>query len=119
MKKAVMSLFAAALMLSAPALAQTAVEPAANPEKLFTSPDPQLNANKQVVYRIIRDLLEANHWDLVPESIAEDYIQHNPNAADGLKAVVDFFTLVLKLSRRPFQRQSAFSWWKSWPRAIS
>lgn len=97
MKRTLISLITAAVLISAPALAQTAVEPAANPDKLFTSADPQLNANKQVVYRIIRDLLEANHWDLAPQYIAEDYIQHNPNAADGLKAVVDFFTLVLKV----------------------
>jgi predicted SnoaL-like aldol condensation-catalyzing enzyme len=31
---------------------------------LFTSPDPKLNANKQVVLHIMRDLLEANHWEM-------------------------------------------------------
>ena len=35
----------------------------ADPESLFTSPAPKLHANKQVVLHIVRDLLEANHWD--------------------------------------------------------
>ena len=33
-------------------------------KSLFTSPDPKLNANKQVVLHIMRDLLEANHWEM-------------------------------------------------------
>lgn len=43
---------------------------AADAEALFTSPDPGLHANKQVAYAIIRELLEAGHWDpaLVGES---------------------------------------------------
>ena len=43
--------------------AQAAVVGSRDPESLFTSPDPKLNANKQVVLHIMRDLLEANHWD--------------------------------------------------------
>ena len=64
------------------------MQPAFDPKLLFTSSDPQLHANKQVVYHIIRDPLEANQWSRAGEYIAEDYVQHNPNGADGLKAVV-------------------------------
>lgn len=79
--------------LSAPeALAQEAVLAAADAEALFTSPDPKLNANKQVVYGIIRDLLEANHWDKAGDYLTERYIQHNPNAASGRAGVVAYFT---------------------------
>nr|WP_025828260.1 nuclear transport factor 2 family protein [Acetobacter persici] len=83
------------------AKAQDAVVPAENVEALFTSNDSQLHANKQVVYHIIRDLLEAGHWDKAGQYISEDYVQHNPNAKSGLAPVVDFFTNVLKVQPRP------------------
>lgn len=81
--------------------AQEAVVVSDNPEALFTSPDPKLNANKQVVYRIILELLEAGQWDKASQYIADDYIQHNPNAQSGLKPVVYYFTQVLKVEPKP------------------
>ncbi len=87
--------------LGAPALAQEAVVGAADAESLFTSPDPRLHANKQVAYRIIRDLLEAGHWETADRYIAKDYIQHNPNAASGLDAVVRYFTEIRKVVPKP------------------
>ena len=51
-------------LVSFPVRAQAPVVGVADPEALFKSPDPKLNANKQVVYGIFRDLLEANHWEL-------------------------------------------------------
>lgn len=95
--------------LIATALAATAVraqEPVAvsdNADALFTSADPQLHANKQVVYKIILELLEAGHWDKASQYIADDYIQHNPNAKSGLKPVVQYFTEVLKVQPKPIQ----------------
>jgi predicted SnoaL-like aldol condensation-catalyzing enzyme len=79
-----------------PASAQEPVVGVANPESLFTSPDPKLNANKQAVLHIIRDLLEANHWDLAGQYITSRYIQHNPNVASGLDGVVKYFTATRK-----------------------
>lgn len=76
--------------------AQEAVVGAPDAEALFTSPDPKLHANKQVVYRVVRDLLEANHWELAEDLITERYIQHNPNAVSGRAGVVAYFTEVLK-----------------------
>ncbi|GAK71410.1 hypothetical protein RRU01S_17_00100 [Agrobacterium rubi TR3 = NBRC 13261] len=84
-----------------PAHAQEAVVKAADVEALFTSPDPKLNANKQVTYKIIRDLLEAGHWDKADQYLTERYIQHNPNAASGRDGVVKFFTQVLKVPKKP------------------
>lgn len=84
-----------------PATAQEAVAVSENPEALFTSPDPKLNANKQVVYKIILELLEAGHWDKAGQYLSDDYIQHNPNARSGLKPVVDYFTKVLKVEPKP------------------
>lgn len=77
--------------------AQEAVVEAADKDALFTSTDPQLNANKQVVYDIYRVLLEANNWDKAGDLLTERYIQHNPNAASGLDGVVKFFTETLKV----------------------
>ncbi|MBY6261871.1 hypothetical protein EI613_08025 [Azospirillum sp. 412522] len=84
-----------------PATAQEAVVPAGDAEALFTSPDPALNANKQVVYGIIRDLLEAGHWDMADRYLSEEYVQHNPNAASGRAAVVDYFTKVRQVKPQP------------------
>jgi predicted SnoaL-like aldol condensation-catalyzing enzyme len=78
------------------AAAQEPVVPAANPESLFTSPDPQLNANKQVALHIERDLLEANHWELADKYLTERYIQHNPLVKSGRDGVVKFFEATRK-----------------------
>ncbi|HCX81202.1 MAG: hypothetical protein A3E00_09525 [Curvibacter sp. RIFCSPHIGHO2_12_FULL_63_18] len=84
-----------------PALAQEAVRGSRNADALFTSADPKLHANKQVAYHIVKDLLEANHWELAERYIDKDYIQHNPNARNGRDAVVYFFTQVLKVQPKP------------------
>src|SRR5437762_13746395 len=81
----------AALCAATPVLAQAPVVGSRDPESLFTSPDPKLNANKQVVLHIMRDLLEAGHWDDAPKYLTKEYIQHNPNVASGLEPVLKFF----------------------------
>ncbi len=89
-----------ALVISCgPALAQEPVAAAANPESLFTDPNPQLNALKQVALHIERDLLEANHWGEADKWLTERYIQHNPNVISGRDPVVKYFTVVL--NRKP------------------
>ncbi|MBO9519681.1 MAG: nuclear transport factor 2 family protein [Porphyrobacter sp.] len=59
-------------------------------EALLASPNPQLAANKKLVYDMYRIVLQAGLADRAHEFIAEDYIQHNPNAAQGLKGLVDY-----------------------------
>jgi predicted SnoaL-like aldol condensation-catalyzing enzyme len=71
--------------------AQTPVTGAADPEALFTSPDPKLHRNKQAAMHIMRDLLEAGHWSEAPNWLTERYIQHNPCCADGRQTVMTFF----------------------------
>lgn len=71
--------------------AQDPVVGASNPEMLFTSKDKKLNANKQVVLHIVRDLLEAGHWSDAPKYLSRRYIQHNPNVESGLDPVMKFF----------------------------
>lgn len=89
------------------AQAQEAVVAAPDAEALFTSTDPKLHANKQVVYRIIRELLEANHWDKADELLSERYLQHNPNVASGRAPVIAFFTQVLKKQKTPLPAKIA------------
>lgn len=79
------------LLTTWPATAQEAVVGSSDPESLFTSPDPKLNRNKQVVMHIMRDLLEANHWSDAPTYLSKEYHQHNPNVASGLDPVMKFF----------------------------
>jgi predicted SnoaL-like aldol condensation-catalyzing enzyme len=57
---------------------------------LLASPDPKLAANKQLVYDMYRIVLQAGLADRANEFIADDYIQHNPNAAQGLAGLIDY-----------------------------
>ena len=93
------SLIAAMLLLAGCAAAaqeesrpMTATPPqvAQDHEALLASPDPQLAANKRLVYDMYRIVLQAGLADRAPEFISEDYIQHNPNAGQGLEGVQDY-----------------------------
>ena len=87
--------------------AQDPVVAARDVEALFRSSDPKLHANKQAAYHIVKDLLEAGHWELADQYLTERYIQHNPNAASGRAGVVKFFTEVLKVKPRPIPEKTA------------
>jgi predicted SnoaL-like aldol condensation-catalyzing enzyme len=80
-----------AVLTSSFAVAQEPVVAAADPEALFSDPDPQLDANKQVVLHILRELLQCNYWDQADKYLTERYLQHNPNVASGRANVVAFF----------------------------
>jgi predicted SnoaL-like aldol condensation-catalyzing enzyme len=93
LKKYLASAILIAVLLSGSALAraQEPVTGARDPESLFSSTDPGLHANKQVVLHIVRDLLEANRWSDAPKYLTKRYLQHNPNVASGLEPVMIFF----------------------------
>ena len=91
MKSRLMLAFLMLAVLRGVVIAQVPVVGVDEPEKLFTSPDPKLNANKQVVLHIVRDLLEANHWNEADKYLTKEYIQHNPNVQSGRDPVVKFF----------------------------
>ncbi|RYG22836.1 hypothetical protein EON82_15910 [bacterium] len=90
-----------AIVAAASAFSQEPVVGARDPERLFTSSDPKLHANKQVVLHIVRDLLEAGHWKDAPKYLSERYLQHNPMVASGLKPVMEFFG---RMPERPFPK---------------
>ena len=89
--KAIVFALSVVILCGIPLGAQEPVVGSKDPESLFTSKDPKLNANKQVVMHIMRDLLEAGHWDLAPMYLTPRYLQHNPNVASGLQPVLAFF----------------------------
>jgi len=94
--------FAPALLAGSLSLhAQEPVVGASDPEALFHSSDPKLNTNKQAAYHIVKDLLEAGHWELADKYLTEGYAQHNPNAASGRDGVVRYFTKVQKVRPLP------------------
>jgi len=57
---------------------------------LLASDNSRLAANKRLVYDMYRIVLQAGRADRADEFIATDYIQHNPNAAQGLAGLVDY-----------------------------
>jgi len=105
MKTKSIVVFFSLFLCSLIAYSQEAVVASPNPDALFTSKDKTLNKNKQVAYHIVKDLLECNHWELADKYIAEGYIQHNPNAANGRDAVVKFFVELLKVTPSPIPQK--------------
>ncbi|WEK45947.1 MAG: ester cyclase [Candidatus Andeanibacterium colombiense] len=57
---------------------------------LLKSDDPKLAANKRLVYDMYRIVLQAGLSGRAHEFIAEGYVQHNPNAGQGLAGIVDY-----------------------------
>ena len=68
----------------------TAIAPALQ-SQLLQSPDPQLAANKKLVFDFWREVIDAGQLDKAATYLTEDYIQHNPNIADGRAAFVAYF----------------------------
>ncbi len=101
MRVSPMILLATVLGAALPAWAQEPVAGVADPDALFHSPDPQLERNKQAAYHIIKDLIEAGHWNEAGRYLTERYIQHNPLAKSGLEGVVYYFTQVRKDKPKP------------------
>ena len=90
-----------ALLVCSVATAQEAVTAAADTDALFHSPDPKLNKNKQAAYMIIKELIEAGHWENAGKYLTERYLQHNPNAKSGRDGVVYYFTQIVKATPKP------------------
>jgi predicted SnoaL-like aldol condensation-catalyzing enzyme len=105
-----LSLVLAPVILAAcgAASAQDPVTPAADQDALFHSKDPKLDANKQAVYHIFKDLLQAKHWELADKYLTKRYIQHNPNAKSGLDGVVYYFTQVMKVKPVPIPEHLSY-----------
>jgi predicted SnoaL-like aldol condensation-catalyzing enzyme len=89
--KTVLLLIGAGL-LCAPSFAQVPVTPSSKPAaELARSSDKRLEANKMLVLNLFREVLEGRHVDLADKYLARDFVQHNPNAANGLAALKEYF----------------------------
>ena len=72
--------------------AQLPVKPLASQSELLKSDNKILAKNKKLVYDMWREFLEGGHLELADKYFAEDYMQHNPMAGTGRKALVEFFS---------------------------
>jgi predicted SnoaL-like aldol condensation-catalyzing enzyme len=89
-----MKLLAGAIALSLVAVAAHAAEPvvpAKDQQALLKSSDPQLAANKKLVYEMWRNFLTARHIEAADQYLAPEYHQHNPNAETGREGVKAYF----------------------------
>jgi len=77
--------------VSAPLLAQLPVTVHPDQQALLRSEDPQLAANKKLVFDFWREVFQARDMTKAPTYMAEDYIQHNPRVPTGRQAFMDFF----------------------------
>jgi len=77
--------------LLSPAFAQEPVTVEGDQQVLLRSNDPQLAANKRLVFDFWREVFQARNMELAPKYMAEGYIQHNPNVATGRQPFMDFF----------------------------
>ena len=68
------------------------VKPLAPQKQLLKSENKKLEQNKKLVYDMWREFLEGGHMEVADKYFKEDYMQHNPTAATGRKAVVEFFS---------------------------
>jgi predicted SnoaL-like aldol condensation-catalyzing enzyme len=89
------ALFGALAVLAVSTLANAA-EPvvALSPEAqraLLASDDPQLAANKKLVWDMWRHFLDAGRIDDADTYLAPEYHQHNPNAETGREGVKAYF----------------------------
>lgn len=75
---------------SKPTMTATPPQVAKDHAALLASPDPKLAANKKLVYDMYRIVLQAGIWERAGEFIRDDYIQHNPNAGQGLAGVQEY-----------------------------
>ncbi len=112
----------AAVALLAVTTAANAAEPvvAISPQAqraLLASDDPQLAANKKLVWDMWRNFLQAGRIDDADKYLAPEYHQHNPNAETGLAGVKAYFRAQNR--NRPRRRTPSIAWCRSSQSAIS
>lgn len=90
MKKLIV-LFALISIPASVLFAQLPVEVHPNQKALLESDDPQLAANKKLVFDFWREVFQARNMDLAPKYMAGDYIQHNPTVPTGRQPFINFF----------------------------
>jgi predicted SnoaL-like aldol condensation-catalyzing enzyme len=64
------------------------------PQTAHAQTTPAEAANKALVLEFWSTVFDAQDWTKAKDYIADDYIQHNPNVAGGLKGFTDFFSKI-------------------------
>ena len=77
---------------TSPALAQAPVTVNTNQRALLASDNPQLAANKKLVYDFRREVFNGGNASKIPQFIAKDFIQHNPTMPSGIQAFMAFMS---------------------------
>uniref|UniRef100_A0A9E8A6S7 Ester cyclase n=1 Tax=Bosea sp. NBC_00436 TaxID=2969620 RepID=A0A9E8A6S7_9HYPH len=80
------------LVAGALALSLAVATPLAVRAQTAAPADAAQAANKELVLSFWRDVFDAQDWAKAKDYLSEDYIQHNPNVASGLKGFNDFFS---------------------------
>ncbi|WP_428101480.1 nuclear transport factor 2 family protein [Candidatus Rariloculus sp.] len=70
-------------------------------DAMLASDDPQLAANKRLVYDWWREVFEAGHLELNDQYLTPDFIEHNPNVPTGREGVEAF--IAMRGEPRPIQ----------------
>lgn len=89
------------LAVTAPLAAQVPVTLHPDQRALLESDDPQLAANKRLVFDFWREVFQTRNMGLAERYMAEDYIQHNPAVPTGRQAFIDFFGRMERQPVRP------------------
>src|SRR5881394_1767600 len=77
--------------LSGTALAQVPPEPHPDQARMLADTNPQLVANKRLVYDFWREVIEGGHIDRADRYLTEGYIKHNPTVPTGRAGFKDVF----------------------------
>ena len=88
-------------VFSATAHAQLPVTTASDQQALLKSDNPQLAANKKLVFDFWREVFQTHDMTSAPKYMAEDYMQHNPNVPTGRQPFMDFFGRLPKQPVKP------------------
>ena len=78
----------ALILLWVPALAELPVEVHPNQLELLPSDDAQLATNKKLAFDFWREVVQARHVDRADAYLADDFVEHDPAAANGRDAFV-------------------------------
>jgi predicted SnoaL-like aldol condensation-catalyzing enzyme len=98
--------------LSPPPLPSVPGEPVAvvaHPDQLavLANDDPELAANKRLLFDMWRTVLNAGQLELADLYVAEDYIQHSPFQRSGRQALKDVFAVIPRSEEIPATRRPA------------
>jgi predicted SnoaL-like aldol condensation-catalyzing enzyme len=79
------------------------VDVVAHPDQrsLLHNDDPELAANKQLLFDMWRTVLNAGHLEAADELVAEDYVQHSPFQRSGRQALKDVFSVIPRSDEIP------------------